>query len=404
MRLKIILPLFVLLLNDCVPLAHAMREGTANANIMIQRYEKRGDFARAALWRETAAECLEIISIPMAEILIRYYARNGKDELAEPARRELADIQKQRQYHLKQAKADWEKAGPVAETALGAERGRIAKFIATWVPVYPDRFYEYGVYRAFFGAQIEKLKNARDYPAALNLEADAAEMCAEQYDRIPIAYFRAHAPERTAPYEKIRDAHRRRAALLRALARNNPVAWPPEADKVVPLDKGDLTPPKAETRLTPTQAIRIAGSGPRMKELLERHTGVHEYAWFQGFAWTVSYYNHGWGNLAIVLIDDKTGRVIDVLHSIDNLEAREWDEGANEREALRLTPEQVEAIVRKHEKIAAYLRSHPDVEFNPVFSERYGCWMVELIKENKEVGFVSVSDESGEALEVEIKE
>ena len=44
--------------------------------------------------------------------------------------------------------------------------------------------------------------------------------------------------------------------------------------------------------------------------------------WFQGFAWTVSFYNHSWGNLAIAIIDDKTGKVLDVLESepeTDNL-------------------------------------------------------------------------------------
>ena len=63
-----------------------------------------------------------------------------------------------------------------------------------------------------------------------------------------------------------------------------------------------------------------------MQNRLKPHQGVHEYVWFQGFAWTVSFYNHGWGNLAIALVDDKTGKVIDVLNPVGNLEAREWQE------------------------------------------------------------------------------
>ena len=46
----------------------AVREGAATAKVMIQRYERDGDFAKAALWHEAAADCLKIISIPMIEI------------------------------------------------------------------------------------------------------------------------------------------------------------------------------------------------------------------------------------------------------------------------------------------------------------------------------------------------
>jgi hypothetical protein len=41
---------------------------------------------------------------------------------------------------------------------------------------------------------------------------------------------------------------------------------------------------------------------------------VHGYASFQGFAWFVSYYNHGWGNLGVALVDDETGTVLDILN------------------------------------------------------------------------------------------
>ena len=44
------------------------------------------------------------------------------------------------------------------------------------------------------------------------------------------------------------------------------------------------------------------------------HKCVHGYASFQGFAWFVSYYNHGWGNLGVVLVDDKAGTVLDILN------------------------------------------------------------------------------------------
>ena len=62
-----------------------------------------------------------------------------------------------------------------------------------------------------------------------------------------------------------------------------------------------------------TQALSIASRDTHLQAHLKTHTGVHGYASFQGFAWFVSYYNHGWGNLGIVLVDDKTGTVLDIL-------------------------------------------------------------------------------------------
>jgi len=195
MRIPIIL-LLLLLSYDIHP-GEAVREGTANANMMLQRYERSQDFGRAALWREAAADCLEIISIPMPQILIRYYIRQGKDELAALSRRELADIEAQRQYHLGRAKAYWAKS-KTEPSAIDAEREKIAQFIATWVPHYPDKFYDFGIYANFFKKQREALVQKGDYVTALNLEADAADMCAEQYNALPIAYFKREA-ERAAP-------------------------------------------------------------------------------------------------------------------------------------------------------------------------------------------------------------
>jgi hypothetical protein len=292
----IILPLLILIYG--VHPCEAVREGTANANMMIKRYEQSQDFGRAALWREAAADCLEIISIPMTKILIQYYIRQGKDELAALSRRELADIEAQRQYHLERAKAYWAKS-KTEPSAIDAEREKIAQFIGTWVPHYPDKFYDFGIYANSFKKQRDALVQKGDYAAALNLEADAADVCAEQYNAIPIAYFKREAEraesaesttvaeayrQRAEQYEKVRDAYRQRVALLRALARSKPKEWPPEADV------REIEPPKIKTQLTSDAASRAANSDSRLQQILATHKGIHEYAWFQGFAWTVSYY------------------------------------------------------------------------------------------------------------------
>ena len=322
-----------------VEFSDAAREGTANAKVMIQRYEREGDFTKVALWHEAAADCLKIISIPMTEIQIRYYVRRGQNARIERSRRELVNIKKRREHHLQAAKIHWERSETERTSPeLEAEREKIAQFISTWAQIYPNRFYHYGIYPSFFKAEQEVFKRKGDYAAALNLEADAADMCADQYNEITVAYFRRVAlshdvvggdvrreaishrggnrPSEVAvdcvsQYEKVRDAHRRRAALLREIAEGNPKTPPIEAETVL---KGFSHKSISPTpKLTFTQALRIAESNARLKEHLKAYTGVHGYASFQGFVWFVSYYNHGWGNLGIVLVDDKTGTVLDIL-------------------------------------------------------------------------------------------
>ena len=354
-----------------VQLSHAVREGTANAKVMIQQYEREGNFAKAALWHEAAADCLKIISIPMTEIQIRYYLCHGKDALVERSRGELAKIKKRREYHLKAAKTYWERSETEGTSPeLEAEREKITQFISTWVQIYPNQFYHYGIYPSFFKAEQEIFKRRGDYAAALNLEADAAEMCADQYNEITVAYFRRVALNSDQPpceggkdkagpfasplvrgvgvalnhnakgaageagreaisrravnhlskvgedcatqYKKVRDAHRQRAALLRELAEGKPKTSPIEAESVLRDLSRQLINPAP--KLTSAQTLRIANGDARLQEHLNAHTGVHGYASFQGFAWFVSYYNHGWGNLGFVLVDDKTGTVLNILN------------------------------------------------------------------------------------------
>ena len=323
-----------------VQLSHAVREGTANAKVMIQRYEREGNFAKAALWHEAAADCLKIISIPMTEIQLRYYLRHEKNAQAERSRGELAEIKKQRKYYLQAAKTHWEKSETEGTSpGLDAERERITRFISTWVQIYPNRFYHYGIYPSFFKVEQEIFKRKGDYTAALNLEADAAEMCADQYNEITVAYFRrvvlnhdragggvrreaiSHrggnrlskiGEDCVMQYEKVQDAHRQRAALLREIAEGKSKTLTIKAGSVLrDLSHQFISP---APKLTPTQALKIANGDTRLQEHLRVHTGVHGYASFQGFAWFVSYYNHGWGNLGVVLVNDETGTVLDILN------------------------------------------------------------------------------------------
>ena len=338
--MRIIYSLIILWTLVChVQPSHAVREGTANAKVMIQRYEREGDFAKVALWHEAAADCLKIISIPMTEIQIRYYLRHGKNVLAERSRGELTDIKKRRGFHLKAAKTYWERSKTEGTSPeLEVEREKITQFISAWVQIYPNRFYHYGIYPSFFKAEQEIFKRKGDYAAALNLEADAAEMCADQYNEITVAHFQGIVLDRDAvggdvggeaisrraanhlskvdenrvtQYKKVRDAHRQRAALLRGFAADKPKTLTIEAESVLKDLPHQVISPAP--KLTSTQALGLADRDARIQEHLKAHRGVHGYASFQGFAWFVSYYNHGWGNLEIALVDDETGTVLDIL-------------------------------------------------------------------------------------------
>jgi len=395
-------------------ISEAVREGTANANMMIRRYERKGQFGRAALWREAAAECLNAISIPLTEIMLKYYQRYGNKELAEKSRGEVKNIEAQRRKHLRRAKLNWEKAKE-SKKELKSERTKIAKFIAEWAPYYPDRFYQFGFYKNIFENRIESLKRDGKFSSALILAAEAAEMAAEQYTVVTIAYFTRKVEQagkaglkklkeqylaQAAVYREVRDNHLRRASMLRALAKQNPKIWPEEADK------RDFNVPQSQHKLTEKDAKKLARSDKRVKEILETPKDVLEFASFQGFGWTVAYYTRGWDNLGIAFIDDETGKVTDVLISPGNLEEREWNrEEREELERLRklkLAPEQVTQIARENEQAAQFLKENPDTETDAAFNWEYNCWIVEFIIDNREVGLVSVSDETGKVLEVTV--
>lgn len=290
----------------------AVYESTANASIFIRLYEQSGDYGRLALWHETAAQCLNLISIPMNKITQNYYKSNGYEKWVKRTIKETDEIHEQRQFHLEQAKAAWKKS-KTKEDVLNAERKKIAKFINTWLPHYPDRFYTFGVYATFFREQQELAEQKKDYSRVLKLAADAAEMCAAQYDKIPIA-------NGLDNYTELRDKYLKHATLLRTLAKPNLKRLPKEA--YIGKNIQDHKPVLQDLPQNRKENIlHIATSDQRIKRVVSNHKVVREYVWFQGFAWTVSFYNHSWGNLAIAIIDDKTGKIIDILqgeHKTDN--------------------------------------------------------------------------------------
>lgn len=303
--LLILIQTFILLSMPCF----AIFEGSANADIFIKVYKQRGDYGRVALWHEAAAECYALISVPLNELSLKYYKRHGDEKWVKRAEKEKDEILERQTLHLNRAKAAWKKS-KTEEVVLKKEREKIAKFKLNWLPHYPDRFYEFGIYATYIREQQEQAEQKRDFKKVINLEADAAEMVAAQYDLILIE-------NGLTEYEKIRDAYLQHAVLLRTLSKRTHAKLPIEVSIGKSIrQKQNIS--QVSTTQIPTEKevdkiLQIAKADPRVKNQLTDQIGIREYAWFQGFAWTVSFYNHGWGNLAIAIIDDKTGDVLDVL-------------------------------------------------------------------------------------------
>ena len=291
----------------------AIREGTATAEVFIKRYERSGDFGKLALWHEAAAECLIRISVPMNEIAYDYYRRHGYEKWAVRAEKEAREIQKQHQDHRTRAEVVWQKfvggvCNPDSFAMLNLERENIAKFIAVWLPRYPDRFYEYGIYPTFFRKQQELAEQSGDYVKVLHLEADAAEMCAAQYERIPVAYGLKN-------YQQHSDTYRQHALLLRNLAQQTPKVLPRAVDKgkrMVDLLKSQ----KVSSEQRQDAVLRIAKLDAGVKTALADQNGVHAYPSFQGFAWVVNFSNHSRGSLVTVIVDEKTSEVLAVFSPV----------------------------------------------------------------------------------------
>ncbi len=308
MRITVLLflPILLAFTEPCL----AVRQGTATAEVFIRRYTQSDDFGRLALWHEAAAECLKRISIPMNEIAHEYYRRNGYKKWAARAKKEAQEIQEQYQFHRTRAEiAQQQSVGGISNpdslSVLDTESENIKKFIATWLPRYPNRFYEFGIYPTFFRKQREMAEQRGDYVKVLHLEADAAEMCATQYEKIPIAYG-------LSSYEKHRDAYRQYASYLRSLAQQDPKALPLE------IDKGRQILDSLVTQIVPSRqkaaaVLQVANSDPRIKTALAGQRAVHAYPTFQGFAWIVNFSNHSRGNIVTAIIDEEAAKVLNVF-------------------------------------------------------------------------------------------
>ncbi len=301
--------LFPILFFAVLP-ALAVREGSATASVFIKRYARSGDFGRLALWHETAAACLLRISLPMNRIASAYYERHGYEKWVVRAGKEADEIRAHYRTHRTAAARAWHRADTPAPL-LRAERERIVQFMRVWMPRYPERFYTFGIYPTFFRKQRAAALAAGDIAGALQLEADAAEMCAAQYEKIPIAYG-------LADYEKQREAFHRLARYFRDLAEGRDFSQ--QSRKRVPRYIDDLKnrmEPLGEDATPDAQraetVLQVAKADERVASAIAEKNGVHAHPTFHGFAWIVRFANQRDGNIATAIVDAETLAVLDVF-------------------------------------------------------------------------------------------
>lgn len=398
------------------PRSYGVREASANANMMIRRHLRDHAWGKAALWQEAAARAFDLISAPINRTVMEYCERHGRRELLEELQRYQEESARHRQTYLEEAQKNRARADS-DPSELAAEQRSIEAFFVQWVPHYPDHFYDFGFYRRLFGEAVAERREAGRIGEALRVEAEAAELCARQYQDVVVGYFlgcrEAGAPapdgrsweELIRHYRGARDRQLARAARLRDLARKDPEVWPEAAER----STGSSTP-AIEPRMAEDDVVAVAKGHPRIREVLKRFPESRTYAFYQGALWTVSLYAAGWNHLGIAFVDDARGEVEDVLITGEGLEAwSEERESAEERQAewdqappLRLSENEVNAIVRRVPAARQWRKAHPEGRFVAEYNRRWRCWIVELVEAGREHGLVSVRDEDGTILEIDV--
>ena len=69
---------------------------------------------------------------------------------------------------------------------------------------------------------------------------------------------------------------------------------------------------------------------------------------------------------------------------------------------IRITAIEAISVARNHKKLNKWLARYPEVKATAVFNGHFNVWIVEFTKNNKEIGFASVSTD-GQVLESAIK-
>jgi hypothetical protein len=186
--------LMLLAAGGMVP-AGAVIQGTNHTAGKAGTHEFHRRWAQAALWREASLELIERVSVPMGEEIARQQKRHpgveGLDFSADSYRQDVRDSLRANRAALQKdrAKAAGHRADPAA---LATERLAAEGMMLRWVLEYPDRFFRYGLYRQM--VQVANRALAQGKPqVAVEIEAEAREVCARQYRDVGVKFLYDHA-------------------------------------------------------------------------------------------------------------------------------------------------------------------------------------------------------------------
>jgi hypothetical protein len=261
----------------------AVVQGAANASTLAAAREVRGDYASAALWRAAAVDTLERVSVPMSREIQQFYRRYQDPVRLRFAlkahRTDVAEGLAINRRLLQQDLAAARKSGKTAVTP--GEREQAADLCLKWILAYPDRFFRFGLYMGM--ADRAEREVAQGRPAvAVEIEAEAREICARQYREVLVRYlrdkvaqFRKESKQSVAErysllavhYERLAaqqvteaaELRRHRALLAQAFANpTGPAAASPAFRRVMHLRNAQL-------RRTAAAIPALASSDPRAR-------------------------------------------------------------------------------------------------------------------------------------------
>lgn len=116
--------------------AWAVREGWGNGKILAEQFERKGQWQKAALWRDAMAVTLEFVSKPLAEDMLKRARKTNDFREVRQLQRDLAQIEELIQSTRKKAAENRVKAAK-DEQGIDLEKKRIESYIDSFLQHYP---------------------------------------------------------------------------------------------------------------------------------------------------------------------------------------------------------------------------------------------------------------------------
>ena len=282
--------------------AWGVREGGANGEIIAQRWEEKGELAKAAMWWEAVATTMEAVSKPLAMDQIQRAEARKDVEKMRLMQQELKDVEAAIIAGRRRATADRARA-KADEKDIDEEKVRVGRFLEQWVPYYPRAL-------AFSWGRDRMQTRARDLAAqgrtveALKVQEEHWRQCADWYEITAVKYYETRDAARCEHFKEVVSLLRAKAELYRKKGAEPGLDIGESVKRIEDELAGEGKPGQ---KLNLAKAIEIARKDERVARLGNaRFTG-----WYQGACWLVMI-QRGEREIGRVEVDDETGKVVDV--------------------------------------------------------------------------------------------